>query len=205
VDTLPIQTVEIITKKPCWLKSRATAGLAALSLSNSSHLPPIAGSKFVNPVRFAPGRARLATRPLPIGFATCKNTIGTAAVPWCNATAAGDRGCGREPSFEYSRRPRPASQPVRLRRVLVTASLWPRRLAKPVLVLLDHRTKRVTPLRLARSVDFVLFVDDGRHHVVLIENSDHALYIGQQPGSELFATVVVDAEGYGQLDEAGFR
>ena len=29
VDTLPIQTVEIITKKPCWLKSRATAGLAA--------------------------------------------------------------------------------------------------------------------------------------------------------------------------------
>jgi hypothetical protein len=53
---------------------------------------------------FAPGRARLATRPLPIGFATCKNTIGTAAVPWCNATAAGDRGCGREPSFEYSRR-----------------------------------------------------------------------------------------------------
>jgi hypothetical protein len=44
------------------------------------------------------------------------------------------------------------SQPVHLRRVLVTASLWPRRLEKPVLVLLDHRTKRVTPLHLARSV-----------------------------------------------------
>jgi hypothetical protein len=29
VDTLPIQSVEIITKKPCWLKPRATAGLAA--------------------------------------------------------------------------------------------------------------------------------------------------------------------------------
>jgi hypothetical protein len=64
---------------------------------------------------------------------------------------------------------------VRLRRVLVTASLWPRRLEKPVLVLLDHRTKRVTPLGLARSVDFLLFVDDSRHHVVLIEHSDHAL------------------------------
>jgi hypothetical protein len=46
---------------------------------------------------------------------------------------------------------------------------------------------------------------DGRHHVVLFEHSDHALYIGQQPGSELFATVVVDAEGHGQLDEVGFR
>src|SRR5262245_29055147 len=99
----------------------------------------------------------------------------------------------------------PLSQPVRLRRVLVTASLWPRWLEKPVLVLLDHRTKRVTPLRLARSVDFLLFVDDSRHHVVIIEHSDHALCIGQQFGSELFATVVVDAEGYGQLDEVGFR
>jgi hypothetical protein len=29
VDTLPIQRLEIITKKPCWLKPRATAGLAA--------------------------------------------------------------------------------------------------------------------------------------------------------------------------------
>ena len=69
--------------------------------------------------------------------------------------------------------------------------------------LLDHRTKRVTTLRLARSVDFLLFVDNSRHPVVLIEHSDRALYIGQQPGSELFATVVVDAKGYGQLDEVG--
>src|SRR5262245_32598853 len=106
----------------------------------------------------------------------------------------------RRQKFESCR----PNRPVRLRCVLGTASLWPRRLEKPVLVLLDHRTKRVTPLRLARSVDFLMFVDDSPHHVVLIEHSDQALYIGQQPGSELFATVVVDAEGYGQLDEVGF-
>jgi hypothetical protein len=35
----------------------------------SSHLPPIAGSKLVNPVTLPPGRARLATNPLPIGLA----------------------------------------------------------------------------------------------------------------------------------------
>jgi hypothetical protein len=43
------------------------------------------------------------------------------------------------------------------------------------------------------------------HYVGLIEHSDHALYIGQQPGSELFATVVVDAEGHRQRDEILFR
>src|SRR5262245_44258268 len=58
-------------------------------LEQLEHLPPIVGSKLVNPVRFVPGRARLATRPLPIGFATCKNTIGAAAVSWRNATTAG--------------------------------------------------------------------------------------------------------------------
>jgi hypothetical protein len=45
-------------------------------------------------------------------------------------------------------------------------NILPHRLEKPVLVLLDHRTKCVTPLRLARSVDFVLFVDDGRRKIL---------------------------------------
>ena len=80
-----------------------------------------------------------------------------------------------------------------------------RRLEKPVLVLLDHRTKGFTPLRLAGLVDFLVFVDDTGHYVGLIEHSDHALYIGQQPGSEIFATVVVDAEGHSQRDEILFR
>jgi hypothetical protein len=70
-------------------------------------------------------------------------------------------------------------------------SAWVRRLQKPILEVLDHRTKRVTPLRLARSVDFVLFLDDARQQVVLIEHLDHALYIGQQLGGEPFASVVV--------------
>ena len=54
--------------------ARVTGG--AISLSNSSHLPPIVGSKLVSPVRLPPGCARLATKPLPTGSPTCRNTIG---------------------------------------------------------------------------------------------------------------------------------
>ena len=59
VDTLPIQTVEIITKKPCWLKSRATAGLAA------QHVELMAKNQ---DVRFEAGRFRHSGRTLPSDF-----------------------------------------------------------------------------------------------------------------------------------------
>src|SRR5215217_5440805 len=45
-------------------------------LRNSTHLPAMAGSMSVNPVMFAPGRAREATMPLAIGSVTLTNTIG---------------------------------------------------------------------------------------------------------------------------------
>jgi molybdenum cofactor synthesis domain-containing protein len=61
------------------------------------------------------------------------------------------------------------------RTISYLVSLWPRRLEKPAFVLLDHRTKRVTPPHLARSVHLLVFVDDARHHIVLIEHPDHAL------------------------------
>jgi hypothetical protein len=61
------------------------------------------------------------------------------------------------------------------RTISYLVSLWPRGLEKPTFVLLDHRTKRVTPLRLAPSVHLLVFVDDARHHVVLIEHPDHVL------------------------------
>ncbi len=45
-------------------------------LEHLQHLLPIEGSKFVKPVTLLPGRARLATKPLPTGSATCVKTIG---------------------------------------------------------------------------------------------------------------------------------
>src|SRR5262245_50335673 len=67
--------------------ARATRG--ATALSSSSHLPPIEGSKLVNPVILPPGRARLATKPAPTGFATWQNTIGTFGIACRNAAVAG--------------------------------------------------------------------------------------------------------------------
>ena len=60
--------------------SRRTATrvtLGAISLSNSSHFPPILNSKFINPVTLPPGRAKLATYPAPTGSPRIGNTIGT--------------------------------------------------------------------------------------------------------------------------------
>ena len=54
MDTLPIQSVEIITKKPCWLKSRATAGLAA------QHVELMAKNQ---DLRFEAGRFRHSRLP----------------------------------------------------------------------------------------------------------------------------------------------
>jgi hypothetical protein len=62
---------------------------------------------------------------------------------------------------------------VRLRgrcRECRNGSAWPRRLEKPILVLLDHRPERLTPLRLTGSVDVVLFLQDAHRQVVLIEH-----------------------------------
>ena len=52
--------------------------LGAISLSSSGHFPPNVGSLEVNPVIMPPGRARLATKPLPTGSETLTKTIGIA-------------------------------------------------------------------------------------------------------------------------------
>src|ERR1017187_5483307 len=74
------------------LKSRAIReGLGAISRRRSSHLPPSDDSKFMNPVIEPPGRARLSTKPLPIGSATFTKTIG---VPDVTALIAAVQGVG---------------------------------------------------------------------------------------------------------------
>src|SRR5262249_2733114 len=65
------------------LASRITCACStygAISLSSSSHLPPIANSRFAKPVAFAPGFARLATTPVLTGSETPTNTMGTAVL-----------------------------------------------------------------------------------------------------------------------------
>ena len=54
--------------------TRPTPG--AISLSNYGHLLPKVGSLAVNPVIVPPVRARLATKPLPIGSETLTKIIG---------------------------------------------------------------------------------------------------------------------------------
>jgi hypothetical protein len=54
--------------------------LGAASLRTPSHFPPIAGSKFWKPLIFAPGLAKLATKPLSTGSETWVNTIGIVLV-----------------------------------------------------------------------------------------------------------------------------
>ena len=77
---------------PNWPLPEATVGsrrtatrvtLGAICLSSSSHLPLMPYSRFANPVALPPGRARLATKPLPTGSATAANTIGTVRVACC--------------------------------------------------------------------------------------------------------------------------
>src|SRR6516165_7070724 len=54
----------------CGLNRKPTRVISgATSLSNSTHFPVIEDSKFVNPVTFPPGWAKLATKPSPIGGA----------------------------------------------------------------------------------------------------------------------------------------
>src|SRR6476469_7005761 len=59
------------------------------------HGKPFAGNSLLVervPVRFPPGRAKLATRPPPIGSITPTNTIGIARVFLCNAAATTEDG-----------------------------------------------------------------------------------------------------------------
>ena len=58
--------------------TRATGGLICVSIP--SHLLAIGASKALKPVMLPPGRARLATKPWPIGSATLTNTIGIVRV-----------------------------------------------------------------------------------------------------------------------------
>ena len=57
----------------------------AISLSSSSHLPAIVGSDGTKPVTLPPGRARLATKPLPTESATFAKMMGTVRVCCSNA------------------------------------------------------------------------------------------------------------------------
>ena len=74
--------------------------VGVISLGTSNHFPPIAGSKCMNPVTLPPGRARLATKPLPTGLPTSTNTIGIVRVR-----------C-RFPGDEPARRGAITSQPI---------------------------------------------------------------------------------------------
>ena len=60
----------------------------AIAISNSNHLPPIEGSIVVNPLVLPPGRARLATYPLPTGSRTFTNTMGMTLVACRSASVA---------------------------------------------------------------------------------------------------------------------
>jgi hypothetical protein len=79
--------------------------LGAISLSMVSHLPVTLGSYCITPVMLPPGRARLATKPEPIGSATAANTIGMSWLSRCSAATAGvgiakiTSGCSATSSF----------------------------------------------------------------------------------------------------------
>src|SRR5262249_826717 len=63
--------------------TRFTPG--ATSLSSSSNLAPQLNSVEVKPVALPPGRARLATKPLPTGSIVFANTMGMVRLACCNA------------------------------------------------------------------------------------------------------------------------
>jgi hypothetical protein len=60
--------------------------LGAISLSSSSHFPPMLYSAVMKPVTLPPGRARLSTTPAATGSKTAGNTIGTVRVSCSNGT-----------------------------------------------------------------------------------------------------------------------
>ena len=54
--------------------------LGTISFKSSSCFPLISGERVAKPVMFPPGRARLATNPLPTGSGSCAMTIGIVEV-----------------------------------------------------------------------------------------------------------------------------
>ena len=58
---------------------------APISFKSSSHFAPLVGSKFEKPVMFAPGRAKLETKPCATGSLTTTNTMGIVRVACCSA------------------------------------------------------------------------------------------------------------------------
>jgi hypothetical protein len=81
----------------------------AIPLRSSTHLLGKSGSVVMNPVTLPPGRARLATKPAPIGSATPANTIGISRVVCRNAATT-----GVEPARSASGR-RPTSSLAKVR------------------------------------------------------------------------------------------
>ena len=77
-ELLRRNAVELARMPPDLILATSTPAMAALREQGTSHLVPIENSKLVKPVIFPPGRARLATKPLPTGSVTCTNMIGTA-------------------------------------------------------------------------------------------------------------------------------
>src|SRR5262249_49241839 len=63
--------------------ARSTRG--AISLSIATHLPVMLASISIKPVKFPPGRDKLATKPASIGSLTPTNTIGAVQFCPCNA------------------------------------------------------------------------------------------------------------------------
>ena len=61
-------------------KTATWESLGTISFSSSSRFPLSSGTRVDNPVMFPPGRARLATNPLPTGSLTCAMTIGIVVV-----------------------------------------------------------------------------------------------------------------------------
>ena len=77
---------------PCCAAFQSTATrdtLGETSLINSSRFVPKSGERFVNPVMFPPGRARLVTNPCAMGSPTFAMTIGMSLVACWTARIAG--------------------------------------------------------------------------------------------------------------------
>src|SRR5262249_48729739 len=91
-DSIPSEWAAVSIRPkycPLWVlglnKRPARRISGTISLSRPSHLPPIVGSKLINPVRLPPGCARLATMPVRTGSAMLTKTTGTARVDFIDA------------------------------------------------------------------------------------------------------------------------
>src|SRR5439155_24972326 len=69
------------------MAARTSCGTISFSIDRC--LPVMVAGKIVNPVMLPPGRAMLATNPLPTGSATDTNTIGIVRVACMSAVTTG--------------------------------------------------------------------------------------------------------------------